>query len=200
MINENTVNGIDLKGLINVRNTLQENPGTGRIKFRAKHRWADGAHAYTTIQDFNLGGQDDNTRPAPFILESDEPTVLLGTNLGPGATEAVLHALASCLDATMIYHAAAQGVRIDHLEMDMEGDLDLRGLLGISEDVRNGFQEVRVTFHVSADASEEKIRELCELAQKRSPVFDIVTHPVTVNVTVDATSTTKAEVQARQSM
>jgi uncharacterized OsmC-like protein len=93
-----------------------------------------------------------------------------------------LHALAGCLTTSLVYHAAAQGIRIDAVESKFEGDLDLRGFLGMDEDVRNGYENIRVTFKIKSDAPEEKLKELCELAQKRSPVFDIVTNRVPVNV------------------
>lgn len=99
--------------------------------------------------------------------------------------EYVLHALAGCLTTSMVYHAAARGIRLEDVESRLEGDLDLRGFLGMSEDVRNGYQAIQVTFRVKADATDEQIAELGRLAQARSPVFDIVSNPVPVSVTVE---------------
>ncbi len=180
------VNGVDLGRLIAVRHAIEGDPNRARLQFRARTRWAgNGAHCYTTIQDFLVAGEEDTSRPKPFVLNAGEPDVLLGENEGPNATEAALHALASCLNTTFIYHAAAHGVRVEELEIDIEGNLDLRGFLGMAEEVRNGYEDIQVTFKVKADAPEEKVKELCELAQKRAPVFDIVTHAVPVSARVE---------------
>ncbi len=192
-------NGIDVEGLKTSMRTVKDQPELGAFRFRARHRWAGSAHNFTTIQDFSAGGHEDKTRPAPFVLEADEPAVLLGQDMGPNATEACLHALASCLSTTLIYHAAARGVEIDALELELDGDLDLRGFLGLNEQVRNGFGAINVTFNVTADASEEQIAELVELAQKRSPVFDIVTHPTPVSCKANKVEPASAE-RARASI
>lgn len=179
------VNGVDVDRLNETIEKLRENPELARFEFRARHQWIDGAHARTEIQDFYGAGQEDTSRSEPFVLEADEPPVLLGTNEGANATEAALHALASCLSSTFIYHAAARGVPVDGLELELEGDLDIRGFLGLSHEVRRGFDEIRVTFHVQSDAPREEIEELTDLAQRRSPVFDIVTNPTPVQVVLD---------------
>ena len=100
-------------------------------------------------------------------------------------TEFLLHALAGCLTTSLVYHAAAQGIEIEEVESQFEGDLDLRGFLGLSDRVRNGYENIRVTFKITADAPEEKLQELCQLAQKRSPVFDIVSNPVPISVRLE---------------
>ena len=145
-----------------------------------------GGHNRSTIQGFYGAGQEDTSRKSTFVMDNDEPDVLLGTDQGANPVEYVLHALAGCLTTSLVYHAAAKGIRIDAVESRLEGDLDLRGFLGMSDEVRNGYDNVRVTFRIKADASEEQLQELCKLAQKRSPVFDIVTNavPVTVQQTV----------------
>jgi len=178
------VNGVDVDRLSETIETLRSQPDLARFQFRAHHRWLDGPHACTRIDDFSGAGREDvHTRT--FLVESSEPHVLLGNDEAPSATEAVLHALSSCLSATFVYHAAAKGIEIDELEVDMEGDLDVRGFLGLSDEVRNGFEQIRATFHVKSDASDAQLRELVELAQRRSPVFDVVTHPVPVSVELE---------------
>jgi uncharacterized OsmC-like protein len=108
--------------------------------------------------------------------------VLLGTDRGANPVEYVLTALAGCLTTSLVYHAAARGIAVEEVESHLEGDLDLRGFLGLSEEVRNGYENIRVTFKIKADATEEQLRELVQLAQNRSPVFDIISHPVPVSV------------------
>ncbi len=186
------VNGVDVDALKSAMEVVRENAEAGNVRFRARNRWVYGAHCATTIQDFSMGGQEDTSRAIPFTLEADEPGVLLGFDNGPNATEMALAALASCLNATFIYNAAAKGIEIDELQIDMEGSLDLRGFLGLSDEVRNGYEVINVTFRVKSDASEDQIKELAELAQKRSPVFDIVTHETPVKVNVEKVETPAA--------
>lgn len=176
------VNGLDVMRLHDTIKLLRENPELAKFKFRAHNKWVEGAHLENAIYDFYGAGQE-MTHTQKFVMHGDEPDILIGTDYGPNATESLLAALASCLNATLIYHASARGIQVEGLELEMEGDIDLRGFLGIDESVRNGFQNIRVKCKVKADASDEKIDELCRLAQKYSPVFDGVTHETPVQVT-----------------
>ena len=115
----------------------------------------------------------------------DEPPLLLGENHGANAGEYALTALNGCLITALIYHAAAQGIKIDEVESSLEGDADLRGFLGIDDSVRNGYERINVTFRIKSDAPEEKLRELVELAQKRSPVFDMLSNPTPVQANME---------------
>jgi uncharacterized OsmC-like protein len=185
MIEENIVNGINVEDLTDCIDDFGQNPELGRYKFRAKNRWVDGAHCRSTIQDFWAAGQEDTSRQGPHVLEGDEPTTLLGTNYGPNATETLLHALGACLNTSIIYHAAAQGIKIDELELDMQGDIDLNGFLGTDESVPSNFQRITVECRIRADAPREKLEELWDYAQKRSPVFNSVTLPIPVDVSLE---------------
>jgi len=182
---EKKMNGVNLEQLSGTIEAIQSKPELARFVFRANNRWIDGAHNRSFIQGFYGAGREDDTRTRPFQLDTDEPAVLLGHDLGANAGEYVLHALASCLTGTMVYHAAARGIRIEELESRVEGDVDLRGFLGLSDEVRNGYENIRVTFRIKADAPQEKIQELLDLAKKRSPVFDIVSNPVSVSVKLE---------------
>ena len=113
---------------------------------------------------------------------ADEPSVLLGTDRGANPVEYVLTALAGCLTTSLVYHAATRGISIEEVESHLEGDLDLRGFLGLSEEVRTGYENIRVSFKIKADATDEQLKELVQVAQKRSPVFDTVSRPVPVSV------------------
>ena len=180
-----TVNGVNVDQLMQTVVAIKGRPSLAKFNFRARNRWIDGGHNRSTVKDFYGAGQEDDTRAAAFVLDNDEPAVLLGDDQGANPVEFVLHALAGCLTTSLVYHAAAQGIKIEEVESFLEGDLDLHGFLGLSDDVRNGYENLRVTFRVKADAPEEKIRELCDLAQRRSPVFDIVSNPVPVSVSVE---------------
>ena len=118
------------------------------------------------------------------MLDAGEPAILLGTDTGPNPAEYLLHALAACLTTSLVYVAAARGVHLTEVESTLEGDMDVQGALGLSDEYRNGFEQIRVSFRVEGDAPEEKLREVVARAQQRSAVFDMVTNgvPVTVDV------------------
>lgn len=181
-VTSTTMNGLDLNQLFGTLDAIKENPGLAAFQFRARNRWIEGGLNRTTIRDFYGAGQEDTSRSEPFVFANDEPPVLLGKNCGANPVEFVLHALAGCLTTSLVLHAAARGIRINSVETRFEGDLDVRGLLGLDETVRNGYEQIRVFFKVSADAPDSVIDELVTLAQKRSPVFDIVSHGVPVEV------------------
>lgn len=176
------VNGVNLDQLIGTIQAIQETPEIAQFTFRARNEWVNGGHSRTEIQGFYGATQEDQSRTEPFVLEGDEPPVLLGQNLAPNAVEVILHALASCLAVGFVYNAAAQGIRVDSLDFDLEGSLDLHGFLGLAKDVRPGYQNINVTYRVKSDAPREKIEELCEYVQRTSPVLDMLRNPVAVSV------------------
>lgn len=180
---ENVVNGVNVTKLVQTVGAIQGNPSIANFNFRAKGRWINGGHNQTTINDF-YGACQTHSRNQPFVFDKDEPPVLLGTDQGANPVEYALAALNGCLTTSLIYHAAAQGISIDEVETTLSGDLDLHGFLGLDENVRNGYEKIKVNFRVKSDAPREKVRELVELAQKRSPVFDIVSHPTPVEVSL----------------
>jgi len=180
------VNGVNVDQLVGTIGAIQDNPELAKFQFRANTQWISGGHSRTSIQSFYGAGSEDSSRTEPFVLDGDEPPVLLGENAGPNAVEVVLHALASCLAVGFIYNAAAQGIHVEDLEFDMEGDLDLLGFLGLSETVRPGYNNIRLTYRVKTDAPREKVEELCAYVQKTSPVLDIIRNPVPVSITLEA--------------
>ena len=176
------VNGVDVDQLVGTIEAIKANPDLARFKFRAETEWINGGHSRTQIQSFYGAGQEDTSRSKPFVLEGDEPPVLLGNNAGPNAVEAVLHALASCLSVGFVYNAAAQGIKIDSLDFKLEGDLDLHAFLGLSDKVRPGYEQIRLTYRVKSNAPREKLEALCEYVQRTSPVLDIIRNPVPVTI------------------
>ncbi|MBI4789680.1 MAG: OsmC family protein [Chloroflexi bacterium] len=179
------LNGVNVDQLVGTINAIKANPDLARFQFRAENEWVDGGHSRTTIKSFYGAGTEDASRMRPFVLEGDEPPVLLGNNAGPNAVEAVLHALASCLAVGFIYNAAAQGIKIDSLKFRLEGDLDLHAFLGLSDKTRPGYENIRLTYRVKSDAPREKIVELCNYVQRTSPVLDIVRNPVPVSIAIE---------------
>lgn len=180
-------NGVDTQQMYGTLDAIKAEPTLGAFQFRASNQWIDGAHNRTTIQRFYGAGQEDTSREEPFVLDAGEPGILLGTDTGANPAEALLHALAACLTTSLVYVAAARKVRLTYVESTLEGNMDVRGALGISDDVRNGFTDIRVTFTVKGDAPEPKLREVVARAQQRSAVYDIVTNgvPVAVEIATD---------------
>ena len=179
----NIVNGVDLDRLFGTIDHVSANPTLARFQFRARNQWIDGGHNRTTIKEFYGAGQEDTSRTEPFVLDAGEPPVLLGENEAPNAPEYLLHALAACLTGTIVYHAAARGIALESLESTIEGDVDLRGFLGLDETVRPGYQNIRVAFKVTGDLDEDQFAELTSLT-RFSPVRDIVSNPVQVAIDV----------------
>jgi uncharacterized OsmC-like protein len=178
---EQMVNGVDVSKLFETVGVIKEKPEIAKFNFKAKGKWINGGHNRTTINEF-YGACQTFKRSQPFVFEKDEPPVLLGEDHGANPVEYVFAALDGCLTTSLIYHAAAQGIKIDEVETSFSGDLNLHGFLGLNENIRNGYEKIKVTFKIKADASKEKLQELVQLAQKRSPVFDIVSHPTPVEV------------------
>ena len=173
-----TRNGVDVKQLVGTIEAVKENPDLAQFRFQAHSEWLDGGRTETAIQGFYHANEEDTSRSEAFLLEGDEPPVLLGDNTAPNAVETVLHALASCLAVGFIYNAAARGIQVEELTFDLEGDLDLHAFLGISDEVRPGYQNIQVTYRVEADAPREELEELCAYVQKTSPVVDLIRNPV----------------------
>jgi len=180
------LNGVNLDQLVGTVNVIKEQPEIAKFQFRTNTRWLNGGHCQTEIQSFYGAGNEDSSRDKPFIVDGDEPPVLLGENHGPNAVEILLHALASCISVGFTYNAAAQGIKVENLGLSLEGDIDLHGFLGLSDNVRPGYENIRLTRKIKADASEEQLKELWEYAQKTSPVLDIIRNPVPVSVELES--------------
>jgi uncharacterized OsmC-like protein len=179
-----TLNEVDVGRLSETIEQVRSDPGLGRFRFRAKTSWEGGARARTEFQEFYGAGREDDSRSQPLELAADEPPVLLGDNTAPNAVEAVLHALTSCLAVGFTYNAAAEGIEIRSLDFEIEGDIDLHTFLGLNGDQRAGYEKIRVRYDVDADASREKIEELCSYVQRTSPVLDVLRNPVPVDVSL----------------
>jgi uncharacterized OsmC-like protein len=175
-------NGVDTPKLFATIAAVADQPSLAAFRFRAHGRWMGGTHCRSTISDFyGVGGEMKHAMA--FTTDSDHPKVLCGEDQGPTPVEHVLHALAGCLTAGIANIAAARGVTLHSVECHVEGDMDLRGILGLSNEVRNGFQAIRVGFTVRGDAPAETLRKIVEQSRARSAVFDILTNGVPVCIT-----------------
>jgi len=182
-----TVNGVDLTRLKETVMAVTSQPELGKFQFRASNEWINGGHNRSTIRGFYGAGQEDTSRLTPFILDNDEPDVLLGEDKGANPVEQVLHALAGCLTTTLVYHAAARGYKIERVESILEGDLNLLGFLGIDPAVRKGYDKIHVSFSIEGDLTKDQKEEILKLGPQFSPVFDIITNkvPVQINLSVN---------------
>jgi uncharacterized OsmC-like protein len=175
------INGVKVDELFGTIDAVKKAPVIATFKFRAENQWQDGGHNRTTITNF-YGTQQDHERQKAFVLDADEPPILLGRDKGPNPVEYLLTALASCVTTSIVYHAAARGIAIRSMESRLEGDIDLQGFLGIRDDVPRGYKEIRMIVDIDADASPEELEEIVKLGPTYSPVYDTITRPVPVSV------------------
>ena len=177
-------NGVDTPKLFATIGAVASQPTLAQFRFRAQSHWVGGTQSRTTIAGF-YGVGAEMQHDAPFQASADHPKVLCGEDNAPAPVEWVLHALAACLTAGIANISAARGVTLHSVECSVEGDIDLQGILGLSDKVRNGFQAIRVDYTVKGDAPEEKLRQIVDQARARSAVFDILTGHVPVTIEVD---------------
>jgi uncharacterized OsmC-like protein len=178
-------NGVDTVTLFATLDAVKQQPEAARFQFRVTNRWVSGTHSRGHVQSFFGVGQEQEREQA-FVLDADHPVVLVGRDNGPTPAEYLLAALASCLTAGIGNIAAARRIDLESVESTVEGDIDLNGILGLSDDVRNGFQQIRVRFTVRGDATPEKLREIVEQARARSAVYDVLTNGVPGSIDVTA--------------
>jgi uncharacterized OsmC-like protein len=179
MTTPNITNGVNVDQLFGVIEAVKGTPAIADFKFRIQNKWVNGGHNTSTIGNF-YGACETQTRDG-FVVENAEHQILLGEDESPNPVEFVLHALAGCITTSLVYHAAARGHKITEVESTLEGELDLHGFLGMDETVRSGYKNIKV----KGDVPAETLKELVGIAQARSPVYDIVTHPVPVTVEVE---------------
>lgn len=177
-------NGVDTPTLFATLDAVKGTPELAKFQFRATNRWINGTHNRTTIRGFYGAGQEDTSRTEDFTYDADHPPVLVGGNNGPTPVEFILHALAACLTSGLANIAAARGVTLTSVESTVEGDIDLLGILGLSKDVRNGYQGIKVSFQIAGDAPDDVLRGLIEQSRSRSAVYDVVTNGVPVEISV----------------
>ena len=176
-------NGVNIEALRGARQALTDAPEAAKFQWRASCEWVRGTHSRSTITDFSGLGQHHAHRQE-FSIEADHPEVFASEDNGATPPEIVLAALASCLTAGVATVATNRGVQLRSVTATVEADMDLQGILGIDGDVRNGFDTIRVTYDIDADASRAELEAIVVQSQKRSAVFDVVTNPTTVHVTL----------------
>lgn len=172
----NVINGVDKDAVLEMSGNIQLNEEFGKFRFRAHNEWVDGAHSCSTIQGFYAGGEEHTGRDQALTVNADQPAYLGGNNIAPNPVEHYLHALDSCLNVTLVYHAAVQGISLESVEVSSEGEMNARGFFGISEDVSKGFERIRVSMKVKSNADEETLKKLAMY----SPVYEMVSKAIPV--------------------
>jgi uncharacterized OsmC-like protein len=177
-------NGVDVPTLFATLDAVKGAPQIAQFQFRATNEWISGTHNRSSIQGFYGAGQEDTSRTTPFSYDADHPVVLVGTNRGPTPVEFLLHAIAACLTSGLANIAAARGITLRRVSSTVEGDIDLLGILGLSDEVRNGYRQIRVHFDIEGDASPEELAALVERSRRRSAVYDVLTNGTDVQIDV----------------
>ena len=178
---EQYLNGVNVTAVNELIENVQTDPELAKSKFHIKNSWITCGQNQSKVESF-YGAKQENPHEVPFTLNADEPPLLAGHGKDANPVEHLLHALASCVTTTLVYHAAVRGIKIEKLESEVQGDLDIRGFLGISNEVRRGYQNIRINFKVKTDA--ENIEELKTLS-KLSPVFDVTSNGTNVEVNIE---------------
>jgi uncharacterized OsmC-like protein len=177
------LNGVDTPTLLATIDAVGKQPQLAKFEFRAKSRWVNGTHSQTVMSGFyGAGGEHEHIKA--YKADGDHPAVLCGADNGPTPVEWVLHAIASCLIAGIGNIAAARGVRLTKVEATLTGNIDLQGILGLSDKVRNGYERLKISFEIEGDAPREKLEQVVAQAKARSAVYDIITNGIPVDIKV----------------
>lgn len=176
-------NGVNVQALLGAREALSQAPEAAKFTWRAHSTWVNGTHTRSRVHGyFGLGQEQSHKRE--FTIESDHPELFAAEDNAVTPVELVLAGLAGCLTAGIASVAQMRDIKLNSVAATLEGDMDLQGILGIDSDVRNGFEGIKVTYNIDADATPEEIRALVAQSQKRSAVYDILTNPTDVTVEV----------------
>lgn len=178
-----TINGVDVNGLFATIEAVKAAPSIAKFKFRIRNEWKGSSQNRSSVNQFYGAGQE-QSRQQTFLLDADEPAILLGKDAAANPVEHLLHALAACITTSMVYHAAARGIEIKEIESSFEGDIDLHGFLDLDDEVRKGYQGIRVNFKIKADVPDDQLEPIVRLGTKYSPVFDSLTKGVPVSVSI----------------
>jgi uncharacterized OsmC-like protein len=176
-------NGVNVDALLAAREALKQAPQAAKFTWRASCKWQNGTHSRTSINGFHGLGEEQKHK-TEFSFEADHPEIFASEDLGVTPIEYVLIGLASCLTAGVAAVAQNRGVQLRSVESKLEGSMDIQGILGIDRDVRNGYDDIKVTFNIDADAPKKEIEAIVAQSQKRSAVYDVLTNPTNVTVTV----------------
>ncbi|HXV46427.1 MAG TPA: OsmC family protein [Nitrososphaera sp.] len=182
---ENVVNGVNVEKLVQTMDAIRQDPEISKFNFRIENYWIEGAHNRAVVSDFYGANRTHRRDRTFFTYDKSEHPVLLGDDRGANPVEYLLVGLAGCITTTLVYHAAARGINITQVDARLDGDIDIQGLLGMSDKVRPGYKSINIKLKVKGDAPKEKLEELVILAERLSPVADVVSHGTPVRVGLD---------------
>ena len=174
------INGVNVEHVMNVIGHIQADLGYAKFQWRATNKWIDGGASRSRIKGFYAGNTEDRTRSREFTLDTDEPAIVAGHDNAPNSMEYVLHALASCLTGTLVYHAAVQGIVIEAVDSSLAGEMDVQGLFGLDDDVRKGFNKVTINMRVKSEANAADLTRLALY----SPVYEMISRALPVEFTL----------------
>ena len=177
-------NGVNVEALLGARQALTDTPEAAKFQWRATCKWVNGTHSHSKVQSFFGLGTEQKHR-SEFQFDADHPEIFASEDKGATPVELVLVGLASCLTAGVAAVAQHRGIQLRSVSATIEGGMDIQGILGIDSEVRNGFDGIKVTYKIDADASKDEIKALVAQSQKRSAVYDIITNPTNVTVEVN---------------
>ncbi|PPR67727.1 MAG: hypothetical protein CFH02_01260 [Alphaproteobacteria bacterium MarineAlpha3_Bin1] len=177
-------NGVNVEALLGAREALTDAPDAAQFQWRATCEWKNGTHSNSTVEGyFGLG--EEHKHKTTFTFDADHPEVFASEDLGATPVEYMLVGLASCLTAGIAAVAQHREIQLNSVIATLDAGMNIQGILGIDSDVRNGFDGIKVTYKIDADASEDEIKALVAQSQKRSAVYDIITNPTNVTVEVN---------------
>lgn len=176
------LNGLNVEQLFQTIDAVKGEPALAHFEFRAKNQWINGGENRSTIKDFYGVGAEDESRDKPFVITNGEPPVFLGNNEGANPVEFLLHALAGCLTTTIVLHAVARDIRIRELSTELEGTIDVQGVLGLDDTVPVGYKQIKIKLHIKADCTDDELDDLLSFAKEHSPVCNTVCRPVPVTI------------------
>jgi uncharacterized OsmC-like protein len=177
-------NGVNVEALLGAREALTDAPDAAQFQWRATCEWKNGTHSNSTVEGyFGLG--EEHKHKTTFTFDADHPEVFASEDLGATPVEYMLVGLASCLTAGIAAVAQHREIQLNSVIATLDAGMNIQGILGIDSDVRNGFDGIKVTYKIDADASEDDIKALVAQSQKRSAVYDIITNPTNVTVEVN---------------
>lgn len=177
-----TLNGLNTSQMFETIDAMKVQPSLAQFQFRVRNMWINGGENQSTIQGFYGAGREDDSRTEPFVFTNGEPPVLLGANEGANPVEVLLHALAGCVTTTTVLHATAWGIHIEELSTELEGEMDLQGLLGLDNAVPVGYRQIHIKMHIKADCTDEELDDLLAFAHGHSPVCNTVCRPVPITL------------------
>jgi uncharacterized OsmC-like protein len=176
-------NGVNVDALLGARDALSKAPEAAKFNWKASCKWMNGTHSQTSIQGFYGLGQQQSHK-TEFTFDTDHPEIFASEDKGATPVEMVLAGLAGCLTAGVASIAQLRKIQLRSVKATLEGAMDIQGILGIDSDVRNGFNDIKVNFEIDADASKDDLEALVAQSQKRSAVYDVITNPTNVSVSV----------------